>query len=181
MTDKELRKLSKADLLSLLAAQSKEMDRLKEELAETKKKLEDRNILIEKSGSLADASLAIFRVLEDAQKAADLYLENIRSGRFEKEEPAPEKAAPVSGKEASAPGKAAPVSGKAASAPGKEVLVPGKAAPVPCKETPASGTRREAAVTKSAERQRPAGPYPGTGTCAHFRESTTIRKEGGNA
>ena len=45
MTDKELKKLSKADLLSLLLTQSKEMDRLKEELAETRKQLEDRSIL----------------------------------------------------------------------------------------------------------------------------------------
>ena len=86
MTDKELKKLSKTDLLSLLLTQSKEIDRLKEELAETKRQLEDRNIIIEKSGSLADASLAIFRVLDDVQKAADLYLENIKSGRFEKDD-----------------------------------------------------------------------------------------------
>ena len=90
MTDKELKKLSKADLLSLLLTQSKEMDRLKEELAEARKQLEDRSILLEKSGSLADASLAIFHVLEDAQKAADLYLENVRSGNYRKdEEPQP--------------------------------------------------------------------------------------------
>ena len=86
MTDKELKKLSKTDLLSLLLTQSKEIDRLKEELAETKRLLEDRNIIIEKSGSLADASLAIFRVLDDAQKAADLSLENIKSGHFEKDD-----------------------------------------------------------------------------------------------
>ena len=91
MTDKELRKLSKADLLSLMLAQSKEMDRLKEELADARKQLEDRSILLEKSGSLADASLAIFHVLEDAQKAADLYLENVRSGHYQKDE-APQEA-----------------------------------------------------------------------------------------
>ena len=93
MTDKELKKLSKADLLSLLLTQSKEMDRLKEELAETRKQLEERSILLEKSGSLADASLAIFHVLEDAQKAADLYLENIRSGNYRKDEEAQQAAA----------------------------------------------------------------------------------------
>ena len=71
MTDKQLKKLSKSDLLSLLLTQSKEMDRLKEELEQAKKQLEDRRILIDKSGSLAEASLAIFHVLEDAQKAAD--------------------------------------------------------------------------------------------------------------
>lgn len=100
MTDKELKKLSKADLLSLLLTQSKEMDRLKEELAETRKQLEDRSILLEKSGSLADASLAIFRVLEDAQKAADLYLENIRGGHYQKDEVSQQAEETVSGKEA---------------------------------------------------------------------------------
>lgn len=85
MTDKDLRKLSRADLLSLMLAQSKEIDRLKAELADTRKQLEDRRILLEKSGSLADASLAIFHVLEDAQKAADLYLENVRSGNYRKD------------------------------------------------------------------------------------------------
>ena len=99
MTDKELKKLSKADLLSLLLTQSKEMDRLKEELAEVRKQLEDRSILLEKSGSLADASLAIFHVLEDAQKAADLYLENVRSGRYQKDEIPQEDEETVSGKE----------------------------------------------------------------------------------
>ena len=85
MTDKELRKLSRADLLSLMLAQSKEIDRLKAELADARKQLEDRHLLLEKSGSLADASLAIFHVLEDAQKAADLYLENVRSGNYRKD------------------------------------------------------------------------------------------------
>lgn len=85
MTDKQLKKLSKQELLSLLVTQSKEMDRLKEELEETKKQLEERNIRIGACGSLAEASLAVFHVLEDAQKAADLYLENIRSGRFQEE------------------------------------------------------------------------------------------------
>ena len=85
MTDKELRKLSRADLLSLMLAQSKEIDRLKAELADARKQLEDRHLLLEKSGSLADASLAIFHVLEDAQKAADMYLENVRSGYYPKD------------------------------------------------------------------------------------------------
>ena len=88
MTDKQLKKLSKSDLLSLLLTQSKEMDRLKEELEQAKKQLEDRRILIDKSGSLAEASLAIFHVLEDAQKAADLYLENIKNGDSQKEDEA---------------------------------------------------------------------------------------------
>ena len=38
MTDKQLKKLKRADLLGLLVAQSKEIDRLKAELEETKQK-----------------------------------------------------------------------------------------------------------------------------------------------
>ena len=79
MTDKQLRRLKKEDLLSLLLTQSKEIERLRKELAITRKKLEDKQILIAKTGSLAEASLAVSRVFEDAQKAADLYLENVRS------------------------------------------------------------------------------------------------------
>ena len=115
MTDKELRKLSKADLLSLMLAQSKEMDRLKEELADARKQLEDRSILLEKSGSLADASLAIFHVLEDAQKAADLYLENVRSGHYQKDEAPQEAEENVSGEEAEQASDSGQVLGKDAS------------------------------------------------------------------
>ena len=78
MTDKQLKKLKRADLLGLLVAQSKEIDRLKAELEETKQKLEDRDILINDCGSIAEASLAINRVLEGAQNAAELYLENVK-------------------------------------------------------------------------------------------------------
>lgn len=78
MTDKELKKLKRAELLQLLVTQSREIDRLRNELDEANKKLEDRNLGKEKVGSLAEASLAAFSVIEDAQKAADLYLENVK-------------------------------------------------------------------------------------------------------
>jgi len=146
MTDKELKKLSKADLLSLLLTQSKEMDRLKEELAETRKQLEDRSILLEKSGSLADASLAIFHVLEDAQKAADLYLENVRSGRYQKDE-VPQEEETVSGKEA----EQAPEAG----------------------QTPEAEQASEAEHTfdKSASSQVETSGRKDSYRCGHFRES----------
>ena len=78
MTDKELKKLSRAELLEMLLAQSKEKQRLEEELAEARKKLEDREIRIAESGSLAEAALKLNGVFEAAQAAADQYLENIR-------------------------------------------------------------------------------------------------------
>lgn len=78
MTDKEVRRLSRAQLLEILVAQGKEIEELKAELAATRKKLEDRTIAIEESGSLAEAALRLNGVFEAAQRAADQYLENVR-------------------------------------------------------------------------------------------------------
>lgn len=58
---------------------SEEIDRLRAELATLKKQLEDKRILLEKEGTLAEASLALTDIFEEAQKAADLYLYNIES------------------------------------------------------------------------------------------------------
>ena len=78
MTEKELMKLKRSELLEIMLAQSKEIDSLREQLAEANARLEDRNIAIEESGSIAEASLRLTKVFEEAQKAADLYLENIK-------------------------------------------------------------------------------------------------------
>ena len=74
MTDKELKKLNRAQLLELLNDQSREIDRLQTALEEANKKLEMRELRIEQCGSIADASLAITEIFERAQEAADLYL-----------------------------------------------------------------------------------------------------------
>lgn len=74
MTDKELKKLNRAQLLELLIDQSHEIDRLQTALDEAKQKVKDRELMLEKCGSIAEASLAITEVFERAQEAADLYL-----------------------------------------------------------------------------------------------------------
>lgn len=78
MTEKELRRLSRTDLLEMLLEQSKEVQRLQQELEETKQKLEDRRLMEKEAGSIAEAALRINKVFEAAQQAADQYLENIR-------------------------------------------------------------------------------------------------------
>ncbi len=78
MTDKELKKLSRAKLLEMLIAQSKEVDSLKAQLKEANEKLEDRQIRIENSGSIAEAALQLNGLFEAAQNAAEQYLENIK-------------------------------------------------------------------------------------------------------
>ena len=78
MTDKELKKLNRAELLEMLIAQSKEVVSLKEQLQSAKKMLEDRRIMMENAGSIAEASLQLNGVFEAAQNAAAQYLENIQ-------------------------------------------------------------------------------------------------------
>ncbi len=78
MTEKELKRLTRMELLEMLIDQSREVERLRSELEETKKALEDKRIAIESSGSLAEAALALSGVFEKAQEAADLYIANIK-------------------------------------------------------------------------------------------------------
>lgn len=79
MTEKELKKLSRIELLEIMLDQGKEIEQLKEVIADQEAKLSDRSIKIEKAGTIADASFALNGVLEAAQKAADQYLENIKT------------------------------------------------------------------------------------------------------
>lgn len=79
MTDKELRKLTRTELLELLLIQSKEIDRLNEELEQLREQMQQRKIAISNSGSIAEAALVLNGVFEAAQAAADQYLENIKN------------------------------------------------------------------------------------------------------
>lgn len=78
MTEKELLKLKRSELLEIMLAQSKEIDSLREQLAEANKKLESKRIAIKESGSIAEASMKLTSIFEEAQKAADLYVENVK-------------------------------------------------------------------------------------------------------
>lgn len=78
MKDKELKKLSRAELLEMLIAQSKEVAALKEQLNHAEEQLKDRQILIDNAGSIAEASLQLNGVFEAAQNAAAQYLENVQ-------------------------------------------------------------------------------------------------------
>lgn len=77
MTNKELRRLSRSELLEMLIAQTKENDQLKIKLEQAKIQLRDRRITIDKAGSLAEAALSLNGVFQAADAAAQQYLENI--------------------------------------------------------------------------------------------------------
>lgn len=78
MTDKELRRLSRSELLEMLIAQAAENDQLKNRLEQAEAQLRDRRIEIDKAGSLAEAALSLNGVFQAAEAAAQQYLENIQ-------------------------------------------------------------------------------------------------------
>ncbi len=101
MTEQELHRLSRKDLLELMLQQAKEIEEiktkyetklnmiktenekereiLKKELEEAKKNLQNREIIINEAGSIAMAALQINGIFEAAQAAGQQYIENIRS------------------------------------------------------------------------------------------------------
>ena len=78
MTDKELRKLSRAELLEMLILQIERNEELEAELKKVKTELRNRAITIENAGSLAEAALQINGVFEAADRAAKQYLRNVQ-------------------------------------------------------------------------------------------------------
>ena len=85
MTGKELKKLSRTELLELLLHQVEENEQLRARLEEVEARLAERAIVMERSGSMAEAAMRLSGVFDQAQQAADDYLESIRLAN---EEPA---------------------------------------------------------------------------------------------
>ena len=78
MNEKDLRKLSRADLLQMLIEQSEEVQNLQTKLQRAEVLLQQREIALTKAGSIAEAALQLNGVFEAAQAACDQYMENIR-------------------------------------------------------------------------------------------------------
>lgn len=78
MTERELRRLSRADLLELLLAQRRENEQLRCILDQTQAQLADRTIKIDKAGSLAEASLQLSGIFNAAEDSCRYYMDNIR-------------------------------------------------------------------------------------------------------
>ena len=78
MTDKDLQKLKRIELLEILIEQGKTIERLEKELEDANKKLEERDLKLSSAGSIADAAVQISGIFEAAQSAAHIYLENVQ-------------------------------------------------------------------------------------------------------
>ncbi len=79
MADKVLQKLNKRELLELLVEQNRQIDALQAENESLRKQLEDRRIRLQNVGSIAQAAMQLTDIFETAQKAADLYLQEVRA------------------------------------------------------------------------------------------------------
>ena len=82
---KELRKMKKTELLEIMLKQGEEIDRLRArveeleaEVAEKEAEMERHEFEIQKFGSIAEASLQVTDIFKEAEKAAKIYLENLR-------------------------------------------------------------------------------------------------------
>ena len=85
MTDRQLRKQSRLNLLKMLLEEKKEKEELLLQLQEARQQLQNRQVDIEQSGTLAEAALKLSGIFEAAEVACQQYTENIRnlSGRQE--------------------------------------------------------------------------------------------------
>lgn len=86
LSDKELQRLKRVDLLELLLEQSKENESLKQmlkekdkEMKQLQKKVEGREIIMKEAGSIAEVSFQLNGVFEAAENAAKQYLDNLQA------------------------------------------------------------------------------------------------------
>lgn len=86
MTEKELGRLKRSELLEMLLELKKKNEAIEQELEEKQRIIEDRAIQLEEAGSIAQASLKLNGVFAAAQAACEQYTENIK--RLEKQKEA---------------------------------------------------------------------------------------------
>ncbi len=79
MTDQELRRLTREDLLDIIYELQRRTQQLEQENETIGKQLADRTVKLENAGSIAEAALAVNGVFEAAQAAADQYLAQVHA------------------------------------------------------------------------------------------------------
>ena len=86
MTDKEFHRLSRPQLIDIIYQFQVKQEELLAENERLTKALADRRVRVSEAGNLAEAALAIHNVMQSAQDAASLYLEEVRLMREETRE-----------------------------------------------------------------------------------------------
>ena len=78
MTDKELKRLGRAELIDIIYELQKQSEEKDAQMQKMQATLNKRTLRISKAGSIAEAAIGINGVFEAAQAAADQYLASIR-------------------------------------------------------------------------------------------------------
>ena len=78
MTDRELRKLRRVDLLELLTQVSREKEALQDQVAALQAQLAERQLNLDRAGTMAEASLRLSGVFADIDAAGAQYLYNLQ-------------------------------------------------------------------------------------------------------
>lgn len=77
--NKEIRKLSRKDLLEIVLEQTKRIEELESKLDILEKELSLKKINIMNSGSIAEASLKISEIFKSVDEAAEIYTKNVKN------------------------------------------------------------------------------------------------------
>jgi cell division septum initiation protein DivIVA len=85
MTDKEFKRLSRAQLIDIIYQFQLQIDKLTEQNKELERKLADKRLRLRNAGNIADAALEINDCFRSAQNAAEQYLNEIKAVREETE------------------------------------------------------------------------------------------------
>jgi cell division septum initiation protein DivIVA len=85
MTDKQFKRLSRAQLIDVIYQLQLQIDELNEEKEVLEAKLEDKRLRLSNAGNIAEAALEINNCFQSAQKAAEQYLNEIKAIREETE------------------------------------------------------------------------------------------------
>ena len=74
----KLKRIKRVELYEIILAQDEEIKRLRQETADLSVKLAKRDINIQKAVTLAESAFSLTNIFEEAQKVADIYLENVK-------------------------------------------------------------------------------------------------------
>ncbi len=86
MSNRDLKHLSRGDLLEMLLELSRENEKLRSEAEELRGKLEKRTLAMDNCGTLAEAALLLNGVFEAADAACSQYRESLMASGAEMEE-----------------------------------------------------------------------------------------------
>ena len=85
MTDKEFKRLSRAQLIDIIYQLQLQLDKVNEEKKALESELTDKRLRLRNAGNIADAALEINNCFQSAQNAAEQYLNEIKAMREETE------------------------------------------------------------------------------------------------